>query len=134
RCSNRTISASTGLRISPMESGTLTGCATGEDVIAQRWEAGSDDTQVIIRVRPHPCPRHAPASYIRHMARWFLPLFFFLALMLSGGSTVAQSNEKTKVVLYKDRVAAKWDTVNCVKNVLKFNPLLFLRGEIPIYY
>ncbi|MBX2981290.1 MAG: hypothetical protein WBB32_14155 [Flavobacteriales bacterium] len=68
------------------------------------------------------------------MARWFLPLFFFLALMLSGGSTVAQSNEKTKVVLYKDRVAAKWDTVNCVKNVLKFNPLLFLRGEIPIYY
>ena len=47
---------------------------------------------------------------------------------------VAQSSGKTKVVLYKDRLAAQWDTVNCVKNVLKFNPLLFLRGEIPIYY
>ena len=41
---------------------------------------------------------------------------------------------KTKVILYKDRIAAQWDTVDCVKNVIKANPLLFLRGEIPIYY
>lgn len=41
---------------------------------------------------------------------------------------------KTKVVLYKDRIAQQWDTVDCVKNVLKANPLLFLRGEIPLYY
>ncbi|HEX2617755.1 MAG TPA: hypothetical protein VHL57_09455, partial [Flavobacteriales bacterium] len=32
------------------------------------------------------------------------------------------------------RLAAQWDTVKCVKNVITINPLLFLRGEIPIYY
>jgi hypothetical protein len=41
---------------------------------------------------------------------------------------------ETKVILYKDRIAAAFDTVNCVKNVIKINPLLFFRGEIPIYY
>ena len=41
---------------------------------------------------------------------------------------------KTKVVLYKDRLAAQFDTVDCVKNVVKVNPLLFFRGEIPIYF
>jgi hypothetical protein len=43
-------------------------------------------------------------------------------------------NPKTKVVLYKDRLAAAFDTVDCVKNVVKINPLVFFRGEIPIYY
>lgn len=38
------------------------------------------------------------------------------------------------MLLYKERLAAEWDTVNCVKNVLKLNPLLFLRGELPLYY
>ncbi|MEZ4807379.1 MAG: hypothetical protein R2815_07875 [Flavobacteriales bacterium] len=42
--------------------------------------------------------------------------------------------EKTRVVLYKDRVNAAFDTVDCVKNVFKINPLLFFRGEIPLYY
>lgn len=55
-------------------------------------------------------------------------------LALSASCAFAQPKPKTKVVLYKDRIAAQWDTVNCVKNVLKVNPLLFLRGEIPIYY
>jgi len=45
----------------------------------------------------------------------------------------AQPN-KPKVVLYKDRLAAQFDTVDCVKNVFKVNPLLFFRGEIPIYF
>lgn len=42
--------------------------------------------------------------------------------------------EKPKTILYKDRVNAAFDTVNCVKNVFKINPLLFFRGEIPLYY
>ncbi len=41
---------------------------------------------------------------------------------------------KTKVVLYKERLAAQFDTVDCVKNAFKINPLLFFRGEIPLYY
>ena len=48
---------------------------------------------------------------------------------------MAQNQGKTtKVVLYKDRIAAQWDTVKCVKNVFKLNPLLFLKGEMPLYY
>jgi hypothetical protein len=47
---------------------------------------------------------------------------------------VGAAQPRTKVVLYKDRIAAQWDTVNCMKNILKINPLLFFRGEIPIYY
>lgn len=41
---------------------------------------------------------------------------------------------KAKVVLYKERLAAQFDTVDCVKNAFKINPLLFFRGEIPLYY
>ncbi|MBS1545953.1 MAG: hypothetical protein JST38_18820 [Bacteroidetes bacterium] len=63
------------------------------------------------------------------------PLLLSALLLLCGGSAFAQGNRKdTKVVLYKDRIAAQWDTVDCVKNVLKLNPLLFLRGEAPLYY
>lgn len=41
---------------------------------------------------------------------------------------------KPKVVLYKEQLAQQFDTVNCIKNVLKINPLIFFRGEIPLYY
>ncbi|MBZ0207491.1 MAG: hypothetical protein K8H89_14305 [Flavobacteriales bacterium] len=69
------------------------------------------------------------------MVRMVLPIMLALAVAFPSGSALAQANGKsTKVVLYKDRLAAQWDTVNCVKNVLKFNPLLFFRGEVPIYY
>ena len=61
-------------------------------------------------------------------------LLLLLCLSALGRAASAQDKPKTKVVLYKDRIAAQWDTVNCVKNVLKANPLLFFRGEIPIYY
>lgn len=54
-------------------------------------------------------------------------------LLLTCGAASAQEGH-TKVLLHKDRLAAEWDTVNCVKNVLKLNPLLFLRGEVPLYY
>lgn len=58
-----------------------------------------------------------------------------LLFLLGGHSALAQEKGKdTKVVLYKERLAAQWDTVKCVKNVLKLNPLVFMRGEIPLYY
>jgi hypothetical protein len=41
---------------------------------------------------------------------------------------------KARVLLYKDRMAAQFDTVDVVKNVIKANPLLFFRGEIPLFY
>lgn len=58
-----------------------------------------------------------------------------LACCTLAPSAHGQQGEKaTKVLLYKDRVAAQWDTVNCVKNVFKLDPLVVLRGEIPLYY
>ncbi len=61
-------------------------------------------------------------------------LLAFALVFLAAGVVAQPDKPKTKVVLYKDRIAAQWDTVNCVKNVVKINPLLFLRGEVPVYY
>ena len=61
------------------------------------------------------------------------PLLLAVLCVLLVQGALAQP-PKTKVVLYKDRLAAQWDTVKCVKNVFTINPLLFLRGEIPLYY
>lgn len=59
----------------------------------------------------------------------------FLLIAACSLSMVAMAQkEKPKTVLYKDRINAAFDTVNCVKNVFKINPLLFFRGEIPLYY
>lgn len=60
--------------------------------------------------------------------------FVFFVLALAGRTFAQPEKGSTKVVLYKDRIAAQWDTVSCVKNVLKANPLLFLRGEVPLYF
>lgn len=59
------------------------------------------------------------------------------ALLALAGPVLAQPNDPrphAKVILYKDRIAAQFDTVDCVKNVVKANPLLFFRGEVPLYY
>ncbi|MEO8590678.1 MAG: hypothetical protein ABI432_14985, partial [Flavobacteriales bacterium] len=56
------------------------------------------------------------------------------ALFLLYGFHALAQDPKPKVVLYKERLAAQFDTVDCVKNVFKINPLLFFRGEIPLYY
>lgn len=67
---------------------------------------------------------------LRNTLRSVLPALVLTFLTLGA---FAQPG-KTRVVLYKDRLAAQFDTVDCVKNAFKINPLLFFRGEIPIYY
>ncbi|MCB9194002.1 MAG: hypothetical protein H6597_05665 [Flavobacteriales bacterium] len=67
-------------------------------------------------------------------------LCLLLLFALVGSVLHAQDMERKKrpkrsaVVLYKDQLASQFDTVKSVKNVVKLNPLLFFRGEIPIYY
>ena len=73
------------------------------------------------------------------LPRPFLPTWLLLlsALWCMAPEVVAQDKpvkKKPQVILYKDMVAAQWDTVKSVKNVIKLNPLMFFRGEIPIYY
>lgn len=66
-----------------------------------------------------------------------IPFLVVLAALLLAAPAWAQgkpAKKKTGVVLYRDMVAAKWDTVKCVKNAIKLNPLLFFRGEIPLLY
>jgi hypothetical protein len=60
--------------------------------------------------------------------------FLLFLLAWSAHHMVSAQTQKPKVVLYKDRMAAQFDTVNVMKNILKINPLLFFRGEIPIYF
>ena len=66
------------------------------------------------------------------------PRFLLLALLFAGVVRVyAQPDDRkprAKVILYKDRIAAQFDTVDCVKNIVKANPLLFFRGEVPLYF
>jgi hypothetical protein len=62
------------------------------------------------------------------------PLLFVAAAFCCAMLFAQPEKTKTKVVLYKERIAAQWDTVDCVKNVIKVNPLLFFRGEIPVYF
>lgn len=62
-----------------------------------------------------------------------------LALLLALGLPLAaqekkQQPGKARVVLYREKLAQQFDTVDVVKNLVKINPLLFFRGELPIYY
>lgn len=66
------------------------------------------------------------------------PALLALAVVVSG-AVLGQEKPKTekakpKVLLYKEQLAQQFDTVKCIKNVLKINPLIFFRGEIPLYY
>lgn len=65
--------------------------------------------------------------------RFLLRALPLVALLLCASQAFAQ-DPKPRVLLYKDRLAQQFDTVNVVKNVIKVNPLLFFRGEIPVYY
>ena len=85
--------------------------------------------------RGRPSMPGAFPAYIRHMIRWRHLLL--VATALPGGSMHLHAQEpgkQTKVLLYKERLAAQWDTVKCVKNVFKLNPLAYFRGELPLYY
>lgn len=75
--------------------------------------------------------RTGPARILVGMSVKRLIQGFLFAACLAPGA-VAQ--DKPKVVLYRDRVAAAFDTVNCVKNVIKLNAFSFFRGEFPVYY
>jgi hypothetical protein len=57
-----------------------------------------------------------------------------LVLLLLAGLQAFAQEPKPRVLLYKDRLAAQFDTVKVVKNAIKANPLLFFRGEVPIYF
>jgi hypothetical protein len=62
--------------------------------------------------------------------RILLLLFVFTAYT----PMLQAQDPKPRVVLYKERLQAEFDTVDVVKNVFKVNPLLFFRGEVPLYY
>lgn len=68
------------------------------------------------------------------MPRSLHHLLVVLLLTTGCSELVAQRKGDTRVLLRRDRLAAQWDTVDCVKNILKVNPLLFLRGEVPLYF
>lgn len=68
--------------------------------------------------------------------RSLVPRLLFVAVLscFSALGAFAQDEPKPRVVLHRERMQAAFDTVKCVKNVVKMNPLLFFRGEIPVYY
>lgn len=65
-----------------------------------------------------------------HSKYVMLPVLFALAI----GPASAQGKEKVMVLLQKDGPTGPVDTVKLVRSALKLDPLLFLRGEVPIYY
>lgn len=58
----------------------------------------------------------------------------FLGIIGPWAGDLSAQDPKPRVILYKDRMQAEYDTVNIVKNVFKVNPLLFFRGEVPLYF
>ncbi len=60
----------------------------------------------------------------------WVPICAFLVTAACAQSPDA----RTRVLLRKEMLTAQFDTVKVVKNMFKVNPLLFFRGEIPLYY
>lgn len=90
-------------------------------------------------------PAHCPTSFMGMYPPLLLPSLHMYPLVTRSRwplttlavliALVAQAQEpKPRVLLQKDRLTAQFDTVNVVKNVVKLNPLLLLRGEVPIFY
>lgn len=57
-----------------------------------------------------------------------------LMVLVTGTLSAQGKGQKMRVVLQVDSAAGPLDTVNLVRNSIKLNPLLLLRGEVPIYY
>lgn len=74
---------------------------------------------------------HEPMTTARHL---ILALALAISASASAQDKPKKDKPKTKVVLYKEQLAQQFDTVDCIKNIIKINPLIFFRGEIPIYY
>ncbi len=78
---------------------------------------------------------YAVRRYLRPSMPFVLRSFLVAFWLCCSALLCAQPEKpKTKVLLQRDRMQAQWDTVNCVKNAIKMNPLLFFRGEIPVYF
>ncbi len=60
--------------------------------------------------------------------------FLVAAVLFPVALALSAQEPKPRVLLYKDRLAAQFDTVKVVKNVIKANPLLFFRGEVPLFF
>ncbi len=71
---------------------------------------------------------------LRSLPPRYLLLPVLLALLVRVHAQPDDRKPRAKVILYKDRIAAQFDTVDCVKNIVKANPLLFFRGEVPLYF
>lgn len=70
-------------------------------------------------------------KHLRYPLRAFATIVFAISFLIG----MAQPPDKeTKVVLFKEHAKTQWDTVNVMKNCVKLNPLLFLQGEIPVYF
>lgn len=61
-------------------------------------------------------------------------LVLLAILCFSTQATAQKKNKRTKVVVENETKPFRFDTVRAVKNAFKMNPLIFLTGEIPLYY
>lgn len=57
-----------------------------------------------------------------------------LAILLLFTTAAYGQKKRTRIVVEDETKPFRFDTIHAVKNVFKLNPLLFLTGEIPLYY
>jgi hypothetical protein len=65
-----------------------------------------------------------------------LQMVFWAALWVQPAlaQDQATARRKAQVLLYRDQLVHQWDTVDCVKDAIKFDPLLLFRGEVALFY
>jgi hypothetical protein len=63
-----------------------------------------------------------------------LALAALVAVPLLLCAQSASESRRMRVLLERERMAQQFDTSRVVKNMFKLNPLLLLRGELPLYY